>query len=93
MNIDIDPRNIVLQLNKLLALEPQLVLELMQNRPSIKQDATRELLGINGNKASMMGIINAILKDHDSKYIIGADCEFEDGTMIYVKFFHLLERE
>ncbi len=93
MNIDIDPRNIVLQLNKLLALEPQLVLELMQNRPDIKQDATRELLGINGNKASMMGIINAILKEHDSKYIVGADCEFEDGKMIYVKFFHLIERE
>jgi len=88
MKLDIDVDNIILLLNKLLAIEPELVLTLLKNRPEISQEETSKLLQMHGKKVSFLGIINTMLKEHNSNVIIGADCEFDDGEMIYVKFFH-----
>ena len=92
-NIDLDPTYIVTMLNTLLALEPKLVLSLVSNRPTLELDQTKEYLKMKGTKLSFIGIINAMLIEHGSAVLVGAECEFEDGELEFVKFFHLVERE
>lgn len=90
-NIDVSPHDVVLLLNSMLALDPSVVLELMSHRPYITNDDFKDLMHMDGNRISFLGIINNII--HDSGYMIGADCEMDGKDMQYVKFFHLLERE
>lgn len=87
---DFDPHNMVLILNSMLALDPELVLALVSNRPPVNTDL-KEFMQMNGNKMSFLGVINRMISHTD--VMIGADCEVENGKMVYVKFFHLIERE
>ena len=88
---DFDPHNIVLLLNSMLALDPELVLTLVSNRPDVNSDDMKTFMRMKGNKMSFLGIINQLI--YDTGLMVGADCEIENGKMIYVKFFHLMERE
>ena len=91
MSFDLDPHEVVSLLNEMLALDPELVLKLVSNRPEINNLDLREVMKMKGTKISFLGIINAMFRRQNADIIIGADCEFEDGEMIYVKFFHILE--
>jgi len=89
--LDFDPHNIVLLLNSMLAIDPELVLALVSNRPTVTSDEMKAFMGMKGNKMSFLGIINQLILD--TGLMVGADCEIENGEMIYVKFFHLIERD
>ena len=89
-SVDIDIHDVVLRLNSMLAMDPTLVLHLVKNRPDVNDDL-KELMCMKGNRMSFLGILNDMFKD--TGYMIGANCEVEDGEMIYVMFFHVLERK
>lgn len=90
-NIEINPHDIVLLLNSILALDEDVMKQLMNNRPRIKSDQLRQFLHMEGNKASFLSVINNMI--YESGYMIGADCDIEDGEIREVLFFHLLKRE
>ena len=88
--LEISPDDVVLLLNSMLALDPALVLTLLGNRPNVSNDLIKDFMQMKSDRMSFLGIINAIIRE--SGYMIGADCEVENGEMQYVKFFHILER-
>lgn len=91
MNFDLAPSDVVKLLNEMLALDPALVLQLVSNRPEINNLVLRDLMQMKGTRLSFLGIINTLFRQQELDIMIGADCEFVDGEMVYVKFFHLIE--